>query len=118
MPWANQYAKYRKLYEGTASEHALEPAVASLGIPYRWQMPVGNYFLDFALPTLKVAIEVDGASHDRAEQKAKDKERTAYLEAKGWRVVRCTNAEAQNDPYGTVERLCRAAGVTAAPSQR
>lgn len=106
-----QFGRFMMLYAGTAPEHALEPAIASLGIPYRWQMPVGKYFLDFALPTLKVSIEVDGESHKRKDQITQDKQKTAYLEARGWRVVRCTNDEAVNDPYGTVNRLCQEAGV-------
>lgn len=107
MDWKkpSEIAKFRKLYKGTPSEHALEPAIASLGIPYRWQMPVGHYYLDFALPTLKVAIEVDGESHKRKEVIANDKERTEYLVRNGWTVVRCLNEEATSDPYGTVNRL-------------
>ncbi len=119
----NMWARYTLLYRGTESEHALEPALASLGIPYRWQMPVGNYFLDFALPTLKVAIEVDGKDHRAPAKVASDRERTAWLEARGWKVVRCTNEEAVDNPWGTVTRLCKDAGVVwqaasrAAPSR-
>lgn len=101
------------LYKGTTAEHAIEPAIASLGIPYRWQHPVWacGYFLDFALPHEQIAIEIDDPSHDTVEGKRKDKLRTAKLGKKGWRVLRCKNEEAIDDPYGTIDRLMAQAGL-------
>jgi very-short-patch-repair endonuclease len=106
-------SRWRKLYAGTRAELVLEEAVASLGVPYRFSHPVwgARAFLDLALLGDKVDIEVDGDSHNRPAQKAKDEERTARLEALGWRVVRCTNAEAVEDPYGTVDRLVAKLGL-------
>lgn len=54
------------------------------------QYPVLNYFLDFANPKLKIAIEADGKQwHDAAKDAARD-ERLASL---GWKVFRLTGAE-------------------------
>lgn len=55
-------------------------------------------------------IEVDDDSHRRAAKKKADAERTAKLEAAGWRVLRCWNEEAIADPHATVARLMREAG--------
>jgi very-short-patch-repair endonuclease len=106
--------RWAKLYAGTESEHALEPAIASAGLPYRWQHPVWavGCFLDYAWHTHKVAIEIDGASHTRRGAREKDAVRTAKLENLGWKVLRCTNEEAVADPYGTVRRLLLEAGLT------
>lgn len=106
--------RWAKLYNGTPAEHALEPAVASLGVPYRFQHPIWSIslFPDFALLEQKVIIEVDDDGHKKAAKVRADKERTAKLEAKGWRVVRCTNDEALTNPYTTVDRLMRDAGLT------
>lgn len=102
--------RHAKLYPGTPAEHAIEPAVASLGVPYRWQYPMYllgplKYFPDFALPTLMVVLEIDDSGHARKAKRLADAERTAKLEAAGWRVARCTNQEALTDPYGTVDRM-------------
>lgn len=103
--------RWAKLYNGTDAERAIEPAIASLGVPYRFQHPVWSLslFPDFALLRQRLIIEVDDDSHKR--KKKADAERTAKLEKQGWRVVRCTNDEALSDPYKTVDRLMEAAGL-------
>ena len=102
--------RWGKLYKGTPAELALEGAVAALGVPYRTQFPGylygSRYFPDFVLPTLQIVIEVDDDSHNKTDKMLDDVERSEKLEAKfEWTVVRCTNEEATNDPYGTVKRL-------------
>ncbi len=108
--------RHGKLYKGTPAEHSLEPAVAALGLAYRTQFPgylYGfRYFPDFFIPQLGVVIEVDDASHEKPEKQAADAERTEYLESRGWRVLRCRNDEALDDPHGTVRALLRGAGIT------
>lgn len=109
------HIRWGRLYKGTPAELALEDAVAKLGVPYRTQFPgflYGfRYFCDFVLPTLKLVIEVDDASHRRADKVETDAERTNYLETEqGWRVVRCTNEEALENPYVAVQRCIAAAG--------
>lgn len=105
------WSRYLKLYKGTKAEAALEPAIAAAGIPYRFQMPVWRYVIDFAWHTHKVAIEVDGESHRRPAQLKKDKQRTEYLESLGWRVFRVQNEKAIADPEGTVRWLLAQAGL-------
>jgi very-short-patch-repair endonuclease len=101
----------------TAGEAALEPAVASLGVPYRFQYPMYlfgplKYFPDFVLLDHKVIFEVDDPKHFTAEGRAKDKIRTANLKKAGYRVARVTNEAAIADPYGAVDRMCAEAGLT------
>lgn len=106
--------RWAKLYsDATPAERALEPAVASLGRPYRFQHALFalGLFPDFALIADKVIIEVDDPSHNTRARKKSDAERTKKLERAGWRVVRCTNDEALSDPYGTVDRLMEEAGL-------
>lgn len=105
--WLNLCAKWAQLYTGqTKSEAALEPAVAALGRPYRFQHPFfGNhFFVDFALTEDKIIIEVDGKSHSGIAAKEADAERTRIIEKQGWTVVRCKNEDAVRDPAGTVAR--------------
>lgn|SRR5512134_435401 len=82
----------------TPAEHALEPIVAGLGLPYRFQylVPGTMKIADFALPHEKILIEVDGSSHDSVKAKAADAERDASMARMGWRTVRLTNAQAHS----------------------
>jgi very-short-patch-repair endonuclease len=105
--WAAAYSN------PTPAEAILEPAIAKLGHPYRFQHPIWamRYRVDYAFPKAMVIFEVDDPSHRQKAKRAKDKERTARLESKGWKIYRCTNEEALADPEGTVTRLATAAGL-------
>lgn len=59
-----------------------------LGLRFRRQHPVGPYILDFYCPAAKLAVEVDGLSHNEPGRFAHDERRTAWLAAKGVRVIR------------------------------
>jgi ATP-dependent DNA helicase RecQ len=58
------------------------------GFKFRRQHPVEPYVLDFYCPELKLAVEIDGASHHSEEQQAHDARRDAWLAQKGIRTVR------------------------------
>ena len=114
--------RWCRLYRGTPAELALEDAVAALGVPYRTQLPgflFGlRYFPDFVLPTLGLVIEVDDASHSKGTKPEEDAERTATIMREwGYRVVRCTNEEALEDPHGVIRRLLGEAGLWPVPSR-
>jgi len=65
------------------------------GVQFRRQHAIGNYIVDFCSPRRKLVIELDGSQHlDQAEY---DSERTKYLEAKGYRVLRFWNNEVINE---------------------
>lgn len=100
----------------TPSERALEPAIAALGKPYRaqWLFPRFRHIVDFLLLDSKTIIEVDGASHEKPEQRRKDIIHTLALEGMGYKVVRVSNAEAEADPFGVIATL--ADRVAARPS--
>lgn len=106
------HARWSRLYRGTKAELVIEEAVAALGIPYRTNFPgfiFGfRYFPDFLLPTLGVVLEIDDRSHGTPEKQASDAERTKILQDLfGWRVARCTNAEALENPKAAVQRMLR-----------
>ena len=71
------------------------------GAKFRQQTVVGRYIVDFAcrLPRMLV-IEVDGDSHGM--QTAYDEERTAFLESKGYRVLRFTNDDVADNLAGVL----------------
>ena len=64
-----------------------------LGVRFRRQHPVEGYIPDFVCLPCQLIIEVDGGYHHIDGQQISDEERTNYLEAKGYHVLRFTNEE-------------------------
>ena len=68
------------------------------------------YILDFYLPTLKLAIEIDGASHNSEHARTYDQIRDSLAAKKGIRVVRFSNDEVKDSEncirkiYSEIER--------------
>ncbi len=73
------------------------------GIRFRRQQPVGPYVLDFYCASKKLAIELDGMTHD--ERVDYDARRTAYLESTGLHVIRFSDDEVLTDIDGVVQRI-------------
>jgi very-short-patch-repair endonuclease len=66
-----------------------------LEVTFRRQHAVGNYVPDFCSPKAKLIIELDGSQH--LEQGEYDQERTIYLEAQGYKVIRFWNHDVLNN---------------------
>lgn len=58
------------------------------GLKFRRQHPIGPYILDFYCAAARLAVEVDGQSHEHPERIGHDARRTAWLREQGVRVVR------------------------------
>lgn len=81
--------------------NSLTPAEATLwkhlsraqleGRKFRRQHSVGGYILDFYCPKERLAIELDGESHNSAMAAVYDTERSLFLEHFGIRVLRFEN---------------------------
>lgn len=67
-----------------------------------------HYKIDIANPETKVAIEVDGPSHDNPKARARDEKKAAFLRSQGWRVLRFSNAAVME----RLEECCRTAAST------
>jgi len=59
------------------------------GYKFRRQKPIGPYIVDFLCPEKKIIVEIDGGQH--AVHVETDRQRTRYLEQKGYRVLRFWN---------------------------
>lgn len=58
----------------------------------------GRYRIDFALPDRKIGIELDGYSwHSSPEAFTRDRARQRELELDGWRIIRFSGSEINND---------------------
>jgi len=72
-------------------------------IKFRRQTVIGTYIADFTCRTAMLVIEVDGDSHGvRTET---DAERTRFIEATGWRLLRFSNAEVMGNIEAVLERV-------------
>ena len=58
------------------------------GFKFRRQQPIGNYIVDFICLEKKLVIELDGGQHTEPDKKEYDRERDAWLEKEGYRVLR------------------------------
>jgi very-short-patch-repair endonuclease len=64
-----------------------------------------GYILDFYCPTLHLAIEVDGGSHNN--RRGYDWERDTHLARWGIQVLRANNDEVFNNPQALANSLCK-----------
>lgn len=78
------------------------------GVKFRRQHAIGNFIVDFCAVKEKLIIEVDGSQH--LDQSEYDEERTAYLEAQGYRVIRFWNHQVMKDISGVVQAIEDALG--------
>jgi hypothetical protein len=68
------------------------------------QHKIGRYTVDFAIRRARIVIEIDGAVHDFPGRPEYDAERQAYIENKGWKVIR-VRTEATRDPKAVVDAI-------------
>ena len=79
-----------------------------LTVTVKRQRQIGNYIVDFYIPSIKLAIEIDGSQHyDKGVNEIKDKTRTNYLNTLGIQVVRYTNLDIKNDFASVCEDILR-----------
>jgi very-short-patch-repair endonuclease len=76
-----------------------------LGVSFRRQHALGNYIVDFCCIQKKLVIELDGSQH--LEQETYDAERSSYLQARGYQVIRFWNDWVMKDVEGVVAEIAR-----------
>ena len=69
------------------------------------QCPVGPFFADFVCRENKIVVEIDGGTHGAASDIARDRARSAFLKAKGFRIFRAHNQEVYDNIDGVLEML-------------
>jgi len=79
------------------------------GLHFRRQVPFGKYVADFCCHSAKLIVELDGDHHGADANVAHDAERTAYLNSRGYRVLRFANGEVMRDPDRVVDAIVQAA---------
>jgi len=75
------------------------------GFKFVRQLPIGDYFADFACRDAKLIVEVDGATHGTDAEIAADAARTTALNGMGYRVVRVSSSDVERNIDGVLEWL-------------
>jgi very-short-patch-repair endonuclease len=76
---------------------------------FRRQHPIGRYVLDFYCAKARLAVEIDGLSHDLGDQPQRDLSRDAWLKARGLTVMRIAAREVMRGPDEAVDAIVRMA---------
>jgi very-short-patch-repair endonuclease len=86
------------------------------GLHFRRQAPFGHYFPDFVCHRSKLVIELDGSQHADGDAVQYDAQRTAYLNSRGYRVLRFWNCDVLENCDGVVEIIVAASKPPTRPA--
>ena len=90
----------------TAAERLLWSSLRAgqvAGLKFRRQQPIDHYVVDFFCASMRLVIELDGASHE--DRVRYDINRQQHLESQGLRVMRFHNDEILNDMGSVLEKI-------------
>ena len=76
-----------------------------LGYDFDRQKPIDNYIVDFYCKNLKLAIEIDGQSHEHEEVAINDKKRQKRLEDLGVGFLRFDDLEVKKEMKYVLNRI-------------
>ncbi|MBT3413449.1 MAG: DUF559 domain-containing protein [Candidatus Jacksonbacteria bacterium] len=91
----------------TKSEKLLWSKIRSkkLGYKFRRQYGIGNYIVDFFCPKLKLAVEIDGITHEDPAQHQRDENKDNYLKSCNIHVIRFSSSDIFNNLDAIIESL-------------
>ena len=75
------------------------------GFKFRRQYGVDYFIVDFYCPKLRLAIELDGDSHDSVVVQHYDRQRQVVIEKKDTTFLRFSNDEVYGNLEGVVEMI-------------
>ena len=85
------------------------------GVAFRRQTPIGSYIVDLVSHTHRLVIVIDGGQHNENES---DAHRDAWLNSKGYCVLRFWNSEVLKSRDGVLERIAETISNSAPPSRQ
>lgn len=98
-------AHYRSQCQSSIERKVFDGLVANGHVPVT-QLKQGRFSLDLALPKYNLDIECDGEIwHNTPEAIAKDKRRDAFMKSNGWRVLRFTDKEINENTNRVVQLI-------------
>ena len=88
-----------------------------LPVTVKRQELIGHYIADFYIPSVKIAIELDGSQHFEEQGLAYDKARDDFFSEQGITVLRYPNNEVSQNFTGVCEHIL-SANIFCKPSKR
>jgi len=82
------------------------------GVRFNRQVPIGPFICDFVARSVKLIIEIDGGQH--GVEVERDAQRTRFLEAQGYQVIRFWNDDVMARLEGVILEIQSA--IAARPS--
>ena len=76
------------------------------GLQFRRQQIINPFIVDFYCHAKALVVEVDGDIHDL--QQDYDAERSSYLVARGFRILRVTNDDVKNNLVAVLQKISEA----------
>ena len=102
-----EYAQELRKNMTPEEKHLWYDFLKLLPITVKRQYVVGNYILDFFIPSANIAIELDGSQHYEPEARETDRVRDAELEKVGIMVIRYLNAEVNKNFDGVITDIMK-----------
>lgn len=99
-----QHTKARKLRRNPTEAEKMLWRILRQAFPeahFRQQVPIRQYFADFASHRVKLVIEADGGQHTAETDAA----RTAVIEADGYCLLRFWNHDILGNPEGVAQTV-------------
>lgn len=78
---------------------------------WRKQTDIGPYIVDFVCHGGKLIVELDGGVHDEEQARERDHRRQEFLQGRGYRVVRFSNADVTADAGLVVRTILAEANI-------
>lgn len=97
----------------TDAERALWQAVRAhrlAGLQFRRQAPIGPYIVDFFCAEKGLIVELDGGQHGTDQAMHADTERTEWLAAHGYCLIRFWNHDVLTNLDGVLSAIVETAG--------
>ena len=113
-PYNNDLTKFAKeLRKNMTREekHLWYDFLKLLPMTVKRQYVVGCYILDFFIPNVNIAIELDGSQHYEPDAKKDDEQRDRLLASFGIKVIRYTNVQINNNFDGVVFDIMKNVGI-------
>jgi len=85
------------------------------GLRFRRQQPIGPYIVDFYCSAAKLIVELDGEQHGEENHVRYDENRTRWLLAHGYRVLRYPNVEFLKTPQIALDGIAHVLDEQAIP---
>ncbi|WP_462410372.1 NUMOD3 domain-containing DNA-binding protein [Neobacillus sp. Marseille-QA0830] len=104
--WANDPEYVTRLLDGlsgskgrTSLEQKVADVLTEIGVEFEEQFIISRSIVDFYIHNGKKIIEADGERwHSAPEKKAKDRRRDSFLMDNGYRILRLSETEINNNP--------------------